>query len=385
MFEHVLPVYDRLPICLSHGEGAWVWDTEGRQYLDAVAGMGVTALGHNHPVVTNAIVAQSQKLLHAGNMVMTLAQERLSQKLCQLSGMEKVFVANSGAEANETAFKLARLYGHTRGIETPHIIVCEGAFHGRTLATLSAGWGRKLRSGFEPWMPGFIHVPFNDVESVERLSNRTDIVGMMVEPIQGAGGIRIPQPDYLSHLRTLCDENGWLLMLDEIQTGLGRTGTFFAYQQANIQPDILTLAKALANGLPISACLTRGELNTLFHPGQHGSTFGGNVLACEVATQVLSYIEAENLPAQITQKGYQLLEALHALDYPQIQEIRGKGLLVGIELKVPVPHLGLKAAKAGLLVNVIADQVIRLLPPFIVTEEQIGLMAERLGSIFHDL
>ena len=288
--------YQPQPVTFSHGEGHWLYDADGKKYFDGLCGIAVTSLGHNHPAVTEAISQQAAKLLHTSNVFQIEAQNKLAQKITELSGMEQVFFCNSGAEANETAIKVARLFGHNKGIETPTIIVMEKAFHGRTMATLTASANRKGQAGFEPLVPGFVRAPYNDVEAIEAIGqNREDIVAVMLEPLQGEGGINPPDEDYIEKLRAICDAKGWLLILDEIQTGIGRTGALFDYMNYNVKPDILTSAKALGNGVPIGACLMQGPACDLLAPGKHGSTFGGNPLACQAALATLTVVEEQNL------------------------------------------------------------------------------------------
>lgn len=371
--------YGQRALRLVKGEGAWVWDDQGNRYLDALAGIAVCGLGHAHPAVTAALHKQSQTLLHCSNLYNIPAQEQLAEQLKAVSGMTNMFFGNSGAEANEAAIKMARLHGHAKNIDVPTIIVMENSFHGRTLATLSATGNRKVHAGFEPLVRGFVRAPFNDMTAVQAIAaNNQNVVAVMVEPIQGEGGIRIPAEDYLQQLRALCDLNDWLLILDEIQTANGRTGSFFHYQQHNLYPDIVTVAKGLGNGMPIGACLARGAASQLMKPGNHGSTFGGNPVACAAASATLDTIAENNLCQRAAQLGAQLLkqfsEALADCDV--VTEVRGKGLMIGIELNRPCSDLVGQAAAAGLLINVTAERVIRLLPPLIFSDAQ----AEQLVS-----
>lgn len=381
MTSHLMSTYNPLPISFSHGQGAWLWDQAGKAYLDALTGIAVCALGHAHPKITATIQEQAQKLLHTSNVFRIDQQERLAQKLSELSGMDNACFVNSGAEANETALKLCRLWGREKNKELPHIIVTDYAFHGRTLATLSASGSRSIQAGFEPLVPGFIRVPFNDVKAIQTiLENRKDVVAIMVEPIQGNGGIKIPSADYLLQLRQLCDKHDCLLVLDEIQTGIGRTGKWFAYQHTPILPDILTSAKALGNGIPIGACLARGKAAQLFQPGQHGSTFGGNPFVCAVALTVLNTIEEENLLPQVAKMGGLLLQALNETlgNHPKVKTIRGHGLMLGVELSEPCHRLLDLALQEGLLVNVTAESVVRILPPYIIKPDEVAEIATRL-------
>ncbi len=382
-----MATYNRLPVTFARGEGVWLWDTEGRRYLDALSGIAVCGLGHAHPAVTAALGEQAGRLIHTSNLYRIAEQERLAALLTQVSRMERAFFANSGAEANEAAIKLARLYAHRRGIESPSILVAEHSFHGRTLATLSATGNRKVQAGFEPLVQGFVRVPYDDLEAIEiAATNRSNIVAVLIEPIQGEGGIRIPAEDYLSQLRALCDRNGWLLMLDEVQTGMGRTGRLFAFEHAGIQPDVLTLAKGLGNGVPIGACLARGPAAEVFTPGSHGSTFGGNPLVCRVARAVIETIQTERLAENAAAQGEYLLDSLRAalVQTSGVIEVRGKGLMIGIELDRPCGELVRQALAAGLLINVTAERVIRLLPPLIINPDQVDLLVGTLAALIQD-
>jgi len=365
--------YAPLPVTFVRGEGAWLWDTDDKRYLDALSGVAVCGLGHAHPAVAEAISEQAHTLLHTSNWYHIQHQETLAEKLTALAGMDNVFFSNSGAEANEAAIKLARLFGRQKQIETPTIIVMEGSFHGRTMATLTATGNDKIQAGFEPLVPGFIRVPYNDLQAVRDVAQQhDDIVAVMVEPITGEGGIRIPDADYLPGLRELCDQHDWLLILDEIQTGMGRTGKWFAFQYTDIQPDILTLAKALGNGVPIGACLARGKAASLFQPGHHGSTYGGNPLVCAAALAVVDTLQQEQLAERAAQLGQRILSGLQqALDNTAgVVECRGKGLMIAVELDRPCGELMKQALDKGLLINVTAGNVVRLLPPLILTDDQ---------------
>lgn len=379
-----MATYRRLPVTFTHGEGAWLWDEAGKRYLDALSGIAVCGLGHAHPAVRDALCEQAGSLIHTSNLYQIAAQTELGARLTACAGMDRVFFGNSGAEANEAAIKLARLHGHHRGIERPAILVMENSFHGRTLATLSATGNRKVQAGFEPLVQGFVRVPYNDLGAVETAAaNRQDIVAVLVEPIQGEGGINIPAPDYLPRLRAICDRQGWLLMLDEIQTGMGRTGRLFAHQHTGIQPDVMTLAKGLANGVPIGACLARGVAATVLGPGSHGSTFGGNPLACRAASAVLATLEGEGLVDRATHLGNQIKTSLRQAlaRQPGVRDIRGLGLMIGIELDRPCAELVGQALAAGLLINVTADRVIRLLPPLILERDQVELLVDQLARL----
>ena len=379
-----MATYNRLPVTFDRGEGVWLWDTNGTRYLDALSGIAVCGLGHAHPAVRDALCEQAGRLIHTSNIYGVAEQERLGALLTEQAGMDRVFFANSGAEANEAAIKLARLHAHRRGIENPAILVAEHSFHGRTLATLSATGNRKVQAGFEPLVQGFVRVPYDDLEAIETAAaNRPNIVAILIEPIQGEGGIRLPSDDYLVRLREICDRSGWLLMLDEIQTGMGRTGRLFAFQHAGIQPDVVTLAKGLGNGMPIGACLARGAAAEVFSPGSHGSTFGGNPLACRVGRAVLETLIDENLTENAAVQGAYLLDSLRAAlgETQGLVEIRGRGLMVGIELDRPCGELVGRALDAGLLINVTAERVIRLLPPLIIDRAQIDELVATLTGL----
>jgi len=387
MSDTLMHTYNRLPVTFSHGEGCWLVDTEGRRYLDALSGIAVCGLGHSHPAVTAAIADQAGKLLHTSNLYGIELQAQLGDTLTALAGMDRVFFSNSGAEANEAAIKLARLYGHQRGIDNPAIVVMDNSFHGRTLATLSATGNRKVQAGFEPLTRGFVRVPFGDLEAIRNVaSNDPNVVAVLVEPVQGEGGINIPGEDYLDGIRAVCDQRGWLMMLDEIQTGMGRTGRPFAYQHGNCKPDVMTVAKALGNGVPIGACLARGQAAELFAPGHHGSTFGGNPLACRAALSVCQVLQQENLAERAAALGSRLLEdfgsALAGID--GITEIRGKGLMIGIQLDRPCAELVGRALAAGLLINVTAGSVVRLLPPLIMSDQEAAQLVEQLSTLIRD-
>ncbi|SDW88785.1 aspartate aminotransferase family protein [Thiocapsa roseopersicina] len=384
MTEPLMATYKRLPVAFARGEGVWLWDTEGRRYLDALSGIAVCGLGHAHPAVRDAICEQAGLLVHTSNLYRITEQERLGAMLTEMSGMDRVFFGNSGAEANEAAIKIARLHAHRRGVENPAILVAENSFHGRTLATLSATGNRKVQAGFEPLVQGFVRVPYDDVEAIETAAaNRPNIVAILVEPIQGEGGIRIPAPDYGQRLRELCDRHGWLLICDEIQTGMGRTGRWFGHEHGGTLPDVVTLAKGLANGVPIGACLARGAAAEVFGPGSHGSTFGGNPLVCRAARAVLETIVAEDLIANAAEQGAYLLDGFRTAlnDVPGVVEVRGRGLMLGIELDRPCADLVGQALEAGLLINVTAERVIRLLPPLILARSEADHLLEGLTTL----
>lgn len=379
-----MQTYARLPVSFVRGSGAWLWDAEDRRYLDAVAGIAVCGLGHSHPIVTHAICEQAGTLMHTSNLYEIDVQRELADKLCEVARMDRVFFCNSGAEAVEAAIKLARLYGHRRHIESPSIVVAEGSFHGRTLATLSATGNRKVQAGFEPLVQGFRRVPYDDLDAIKAVGdNANDIVAVLVEPILGEGGVVVPHEDYLRELRALCDERDWLLMLDEVQTGMCRTGQWFAHQHNHIVPDVMSLAKSLGNGMPIGACLTHGKASELFQSGSHGSTFGGNLLACRAALAVIGVLQAEGLASRAAALGERMLVTLREelKSLPWVKVVRGKGLMLGIELDRPCGELTKVAIDRGLLINVTAQSVIRLLPPLILDDAQ----ADQLTTTVVDL
>jgi acetylornithine/N-succinyldiaminopimelate aminotransferase len=383
----LITTYNSLPISFTHGESIWLYDEKGDAYLDAFSGIAVCGLGHAHPDVTHTIQQQAGKLLHTSNMVQIKEQQQLAEKLLSMAGMQQVFFGNSGAEANEAAIKLTRLYGHKKGIETPSIIVMEGSFHGRTMATLSASGSRKVQAGFEPLVPGFVRAPFNDIDAIHTIAaNRSDIVGIMIEPIQGEGGVYVADEMYLRSIAALCEQKGWMLILDEIQTGNGRTGKLFACMELGIQPHILTTAKGLGNGMPISACLMSKQACDLFKPGNHGSTFGGNPLACATALTVLEVIERDKICEKVAQNSLRLKEQLmrELGEHPSVRAIRGKGFMLGIELDRPAMDLRFTALKHKLLLNVTAECVIRLLPPLIITPDEINELVKRLTLSIHE-
>lgn len=376
----LMTTYQPLPLNFTHGLGTRLWDQDGREYLDAVAGVAVTNVGHSHPRLVAAISEQAGLLLHTSNLYSIDWQQRLAGKLTQLSGMDRAFFNNSGAEANETALKLARLHGWHKGVEQPLVVVMDNAFHGRTLGTMSASDGPSVRLGFNRLPGDFIKVPFGDLAALEKIqqAHGERIVAILVEPIQGESGVQVAPPGYLRALRDLCSRRAWLLMLDEIQTGIGRTGQWFAFQHEGIVPDVMTLAKGLGNGVPIGACLARGKAAELFTPGSHGSTFGGNPLACRVGCTVLDIIEEQGLVENARRQGEQLLRRLRAelADNPNVLQIRGQGLMIGIELKQPVRDLALCAARDhGLLINVTRGKTIRLLPPLTIHGREVEMIA----------
>ena len=382
-----MTTYGRLPVCFEHGEGVWVFDLDGKRYLDAISGIAVNALGHGHPALVKAIQTQAAKLIHTSNLYGVQRQNELAEALCRAADMDRVFFCNSGAEANEAAIKLARLHGHNKGIEKPTIIVMEKAFHGRTMATLTASGNRKIQAGFEPLLSGFTRAAYADIEAIKTIGrNNNDIVAVLMEPVQGEGGIHIPPAGFLKELRELCDQRGWLLMLDEVQTGNGRTGTFFAYQHEGIRPDVVTTAKGLANGVPIGACLAQGAAAELFHPGNHGSTFGGNPLACAAGLAVVNTIAAEKLCERAATEGRYLVEQFKQRlgQVASVVDVRGVGLMIGIELNRPCGELVGKALAKGLLINVTADKVVRLLPPLIFQREHSDQLVDMLCPLIEE-
>ena len=375
MSQHLMNTYGRQPVTFVRGEGVWLWDDQGKKYLDALAGVAVNGLGHAHAGLTKAICEQAGRLIHVSNIYQIAEQSQLADRLSEISGMDRVFFSNSGCEANEAAIKLARLYGHGKGIESPAIVVMDKSFHGRTMATLSATGNRKVQAGFEPLVSGFVRVPYDDLDAVRQVAEHNPgVVAVLVEPVQGEGGVNIPHDSigYLRGLREICDQNGWLLMLDEVQTGIARTGKWFAYQHAGIMPDVMALAKGLGSGVPIGACLARGAAAEVFTPGKHGSTFGGNPLACVAALATLDAIEADGLCAHAAELGDWMRQSLlnEFKGLAGVTTVRNAGLMIGIELDRPCGDLVSRALQAGLLINVTADNVIRLLPPLVMKQEE---------------
>lgn len=385
----VMPTYARYPVAFERGEGIWLYDTEGRRYMDALTGIAVTGLGHAHPAVTKAICEQAGKLLHTSNLYEIEHQQELGEKLCKETGMDAIYFCNSGAESNEAQIKLARKYGNDRGISNPSIIVMEQSFHGRTLATLSATGNRAIQAGFEPLVSGFVRVPFDDVGAVRKVAETNhSVVAVMVEPVQGEGGVHVPKEGYLKALREICDENNWLLMLDEVQTGNGRTGTYFAFQQEGITPDVLSTAKGLGNGMPIGACLARGDAAKVLGPGTHGSTYGGNPLVCAAALAVFDTIKSENLAENAAVRGEWIRQALREklADVPQLVEVRGKGLMIGVVFNETITELGKLAVENQLLLNINGGgKVIRLLPPLIISEAEARELVDRVSDLVKQL
>mgnify|MGYP006271264177 FL=1 len=383
MTDALMNTYARLPVAFEEGRGARLWDTEGREYLDAIAGIAVCGLGHAHPAVTAALCDQAGRLVHTSNLYRIPLQERLAERLTSAAGMERAFFCNSGAEANEAALKIARRTGSQRGIAEPKVIVMEGSFHGRTLATLSATGNPAVQSGFEPLVAGFERVPWGDADAVAALAGREDIVAVLVEPVTGEGGVGVPPADYLPRLREICDDAGWLLMVDEIQTGIGRTGDLFASRGAGVSPDVLTLAKGLGNGVPIGACLARGGAAETLGPGTHGTTFGGSPLVCATALAVLDTLETEALPARAAELGDRIAAGLRARleGHPAVTAIRHRGLMIGVELDRPCKELVQRGLEAGLLINVTAERVVRLLPPLIISEAEADTIAGQVADL----
>ena len=384
----VMPTYGRLPVAFVRGEGSYVYDSEGKRYLDALTGIAVCGLGHANPAVAEAIARQASTLLHTSNLYRIPEQERLASRLCAISGMDNVFFCNSGAEANEATIKIARLYGHAREIDEPHIVVADGSFHGRTMATLTATGNRKVQAGFEPLLGGFVRAPYNDVESVEKIAaNNKKVVAVLVEPVLGEGGVVIPDDGYLDALRGICDRHEWLLMLDEVQTGNGRTGRYFAYQHTDILPDVVATAKGLGNGVPIGACLARGEAAKMLVAGTHGSTFGGNFLACAAANAVVDQLTDGGMIERAGELGERMLARFRdrLAGNNRVKEIRGKGLMVAVELNQPCTELIAAAVEAGLLINVAVDSVVRLLPPLTMSDDEADTVVDLVVGLIEDL
>jgi len=383
--EPIMKTYNRLSVAFDHGEGAWIYDTDGNKYLDALTGIAVCGLGHAHPAVTQAIAEQAGKLIHTSNLYTIPLQQQLAERLTTLSGMDNVFFGNSGAEANEAAIKLARRYGHSKGIDNPSIIVMESSFHGRTMATLSATGNRAVQAGFEPLVSGFVRAPYDDVESIRQIAaNNPNVVAILVEPIQGEGGVHIPAADYLNQLREICDAQDWLLMLDEVQTGNGRTGQYFCYQHNGILPDVVTTAKGLGNGMPIGACLARGKAAEILGPGTHGSTYGGNPICCAAALAVVDTISKENLCERATELGDRIADGfrtqLEGASY--VKEVRNKGLMIAIELAEAGAELAVLAKVKGVLLNVTGGgKVIRMLPALIMTDAEADLLVNTVSKL----
>ncbi|MCB1910103.1 MAG: aspartate aminotransferase family protein [Rhodocyclaceae bacterium] len=386
--SHLMNTYGRQPIAFTHGEGAWLFDEAGNKYLDALSGIAVSTLGHNHPRLVDAIARQAGAVIHTSNLYRIPLQEQLADRLAACSGMDEVFFANSGCEANEAAIKLARLYGHRRGVDKPAVVVMEQSFHGRTLATLSATGNRKVQVGFEPLVSGFVRVPFNDLDALGKVAmNCPSVVAVLFEPIQGEGGINVADVDYMRAVRELCDRHDWLMMLDEVQCGIARTGKWFGFQHADILPDVMTLAKGLGSGVPVAACLAAGRATGTLQPGNHGSTFGGNPLACAAALATLEVIDSDGLMARAEILGERIRSSFAAaLDgVSGIRSIRGKGLMIGIELDRACGALVDRAREAGMLINVTADRVIRLLPPLTFADSDADQLVGRLAPLVREM
>lgn len=384
---HVMPTYNRYPVAFDFGEGVWLYDTEGNKYLDAISGIAVCPLGHKHPAFTDAMTRQLNRLVHTSNLYQIPLQDELADRLCRDSGMQQVFFANSGTEANEAAIKIARMYGHKRGHDVPRILVMEGAFHGRSMGSLSATYNSKHQEGFSPLLEGFVRVPLNDIPAVEKaLSEHKDIVAILLEPIQGESGINPCKADYLEQLQAICDKHELLFMLDEVQTGNGRTGKYFSFQHARVQPDVLTTAKGMGNGFPMGACLTAGRARDVLGAGHHGSTFGGSPLASTAGIAVNKAIHDEKLIENAQQQGASILQSLKTSlqDIPQVKEVRGLGLMIGIEMNIPCSELVNRARAAGLLITVQMDKVIRLLPPLIINNEESALLCTSLSQVIRE-
>lgn len=389
MTSALMPIYpNRLPVTFEKGSGIWLTDTQGEKYLDALAGIAVCGLGHAHPAITQTLCKQAEKLIHISNTYHIPEQEILASALARVSGMDQVFFSNSGAESNEAAIKMTRLYARKKGIEQPIIIAMDNAFHGRTLATLSLSGSKRLQIGFEPLLDRFIHIPFNNIAALEEVikQHKKNIIAIMLEPIQGDGGIQVATPDFLKVIRNYCDQYDWLMILDEIQTGLCRTGSWFAYQAYNILPDIVTIAKTLGNGFPIGAYCSRGKANNIFPPGKQGSTFAGSPLACKVAITVINILEKENLSAHVKKIGGYLIAKLHRrfAKHPHVVAIKGRGLMIGIELDTEcrnIPRVGLNHR---LLFNVVSNNTIRLLPALILQKTDADEICKRLLKTVND-
>ena len=385
--SNLMNTYTPQPVTFVRGEGVWLWDDQGKRYLDALAGVAVCGLGHCHPDLVKAICDQAGQLIHTSNLYHIGKQEQLATKLSHLAGMDNAFFCNSGAEANEAAIKLARLYGHNKGIDLPTIVVMERSFHGRTMATLTASGNRKVQAGFEPLLTGFARVPYNDLEAVTQVAvHNKNIVAILVEPYQGEGGVNVPQAHYLQGLRHLCDQNGWLLMLDEVQCGIGRSGKWFAFQHSGIHPDVMTLAKGLGSGIAIGACLAKGIASEVFKPGNHASTFGGNPIASTAALTTLNIIERDDLIRNAFELGDYIRGSFKSelSGIEGVKEIRGQGLMIGIELSRPCGELVREALSQGLLINVTSDKVVRLLPPLVMQRQEADLVISSVSKLIKD-
>src|SRR4051812_40479343 len=378
--SHLMNTYARQNVAFVRGEGVWLWDEDGRKYLDALAGIAVNTLGYGHPRFTQALSARlASGVIHTSNLWRIPDQEAAGERVAEITGLDEVFFCNSGLEANECAIKIARKYGHERGIAEPAIIVMEKAFHGRSLATLSATGSRKVQAGFEPLVQGFVRVPLNDLDAVRNVAaNNRNVSAVLIEPIQGEGGINVSRMDYLRGLKQICEEKGWLFISDEVQCGLGRTGKWFVYQHAGVQPDVVALAKGLASGVPVGACVVGNRAKGVFKPGNHGSTFGGNPLAMTAVVATLDIVKEENLLANSAKVGNLILSSLQNEIGAAVAEVRGMGLMIGVEMKEPSGELVKQALDAGLVINVTADNVVRLLPPLVMSEGEARQVVERL-------
>ena len=388
MKSFLMNTYNRKKVSFVKGDGVYLWDDQNNKYLDALCGLAVTSLGHSHPDVSTTIHKQSQTLIHTSNAFIIKQQEILGERLCKLTGLDNAFFCNSGAEAVEAAIKIARKYGNDQHIETPKIIVMENSFHGRTLAALSATGGEKAHKGFYPLIDGLLRVPYNNIQEIEKLAKQNnDIVAILLEPIQGEGGIKIPDDDYLSKLRSLCDANNWLLMVDEVQSGFCRTGKWFGYQHSKIIPDVVTVAKALGNGIPIGACLTNKKSSTVLTPGSHGSTFGGNFLSTSVAIQVLDIMREKNLSKNARLMGLYIEKELKEklANYSIVKDVRCRGLMIGIELKVKCLELVEEALKNRLVINVTKENTIRMLPPLIINKLEVDIIVNVICKIIGEI
>lgn len=385
---NIMNSYARLPVSFVRGEGVYLWDANGDKYIDALGGIAVTFLGHSHPTISKTISLQANTLLHTSNLFHISAQAKLSEALCDISGMDKVFFSNSGAEANEAAIKISRLYAHSKKIGSPIVVTMNNSFHGRTMATLSATGNDAVKKGFEPLVADFLHIDYNDIDALKSLQENANITAVMLEPIQGEGGILMPDAGYLKAVRDICDANDWLMIVDEIQTGMGRTGRWFAYQHEDILPDVVTSAKALGNGIPIGACLARGLAAELISPGSHGTTFGGNPFASQVALSVIDVLKKDNLVDKAAELGAMFRKHLQQQvgTSDKVVEIRGKGLMIGVELHKAHPELAQKFLDKGLVVNINGGgKVIRMLPAVVTTEQQIKKISEIIGSVIESL
>jgi acetylornithine aminotransferase len=382
--QHIMPTYfNRLPIAFSHGKGTWLWDTEGKQYLDALSGIAVCSLGHAHPAITKAISEQASKLLHTSNGFRIPNQELLAEKLCEVANMEQVYFCNSGAEANEAAIKITRMFARKKNIAEPVVITMKNSFHGRTFATMCATGTERIQIGFEPLMPGFIHLPLNDIAALEQqVNSNPNIVAIMLEPTQGDGGVFSATQEYFAKIRELCDSRDLLMIADEVQTGLCRTGKWFASEHYRIQPDVITNAKALGNGVPIAVCMARGKACNLFGPGKHGTTFGGNPFVCAVGLAVINTMQQDNILSNVEKVGTHLLNQLKETfsKHPHVVDIRGRGLMLGVELDRNAMEIVAIGLKHGIILNIVANKTIRLLPPLNISLTEADEMVKRLQT-----